>query len=264
MHPFKTYWTETNTLTQQQKLSQTRQPEGQLYPLPQNDNGAASKFKAQTGGLQLWPWVWIVKLWVLHIISLRRTFDPNLTRQSEWHWSGLKIQGSNWWPSIVTLTLRTHNNHADTRSRSQFKITGLSLEFRVHSVSPIPVEDIFFKLWSNVHLSETMCRINNSTMPTQGQGHSSRSWVWALNFMSTLYLLYTWGGFSLNFGQMFTCGTMCRTHNSAMGTQGQGHSSGSWVWALTFMSTSYLLYSWTDFLLILVKCLPQWNDVQNP
>ena len=26
----------------------------------------------------------------------------------EWQWSGLKIQGSNWWPSIVTLTLRLH------------------------------------------------------------------------------------------------------------------------------------------------------------
>ena len=31
-------------------------------------------------------------------------------------------------------------NHADTRSMSQFKVTGLSLEFRVRSVSPIPVE----------------------------------------------------------------------------------------------------------------------------
>ena len=44
-------------------------------------------------------------------------------------------------------------------------------------------------------------------------------------------------GFSLNFGQIFTCGTMCRTHNSAMGAQGQGHSSRSWVWALNFVST---------------------------
>ena len=33
-------------------------------------------------------------------------------------------------------------NHADTRSRSQFKVTGLSLEFRVVSVSPIPVEGV--------------------------------------------------------------------------------------------------------------------------
>ena len=32
---------------------ETRQSEGQLYPPPQNGNGAASKFKAQTGGLQL-------------------------------------------------------------------------------------------------------------------------------------------------------------------------------------------------------------------
>ena len=46
---------------------------------------------------------------VLHIISLRRTFDPNLTRQSEWQWSGFKIQGPNWWPLILTLTLSQHS-----------------------------------------------------------------------------------------------------------------------------------------------------------
>ena len=27
---------------------------------------------------------------------------------AEWQWSGLKIQGSNWWPSTVTLTLSLH------------------------------------------------------------------------------------------------------------------------------------------------------------
>ena len=53
---------------------------------------------------------------------------------------------------------------------------------------------IFFKFWSNVHY-KTMCRINNSTMPTQGQGHSSWSWVWALNFVSALYLLKPWEDF---------------------------------------------------------------------
>ena len=64
--------------------------------------------KKETNDLQLWPWPCvciIVEIQVLHIISLRRTFDPNLTRQSEWQWSGLKIQGSNWWLSIMTLTL---------------------------------------------------------------------------------------------------------------------------------------------------------------
>ena len=98
MHPFKSYCGKTISLPcilpQQKKLSRTRQCEGLLYAPPQNDNGAASKFKAQTGGLQFrpWPWVRIVELWVLHIISLRQTFDPNLTRgpratgrSPEWH-----------------------------------------------------------------------------------------------------------------------------------------------------------------------------------
>ena len=54
---------------------------------------------------------------------------------------------------------------------------------------------IFIKLWSNVCLSESMCRTHKSTMPTQGQGHRSRSCVWALNFMSDPYLLYPWKDF---------------------------------------------------------------------
>ena len=80
-----------------------------IFPL-QNDNGAASKFKAQTGGLQLWPWPWvcIVELWVLHIIPLRQTFDPNLInifQRVQEIWSKHEIQGSNSWPLTVTLTL---------------------------------------------------------------------------------------------------------------------------------------------------------------
>ena len=54
---------------------------------------------------------------------------------------------------------------------------------------------IFFKLWSYVCLSETMCRTHNATMPTQGQGHSSGSQVWAVNLVSALYLLYQWKDF---------------------------------------------------------------------
>ena len=38
---------------------------------------------------------------------------------------------------------------------------------------------IFINLWSNVCLSEMMCRIHYSTIPTQGQGHNWRSRVWA-------------------------------------------------------------------------------------
>ena len=80
---------------------------------PQNNNGAASKFKAQTSGLQLWPWPWvcIVELWVLHIISLRQTFDPNLInifQRVQEIWSEHEIQGSNSWPLTMTLTLSRH------------------------------------------------------------------------------------------------------------------------------------------------------------
>ena len=73
-------------------------------------NGAASKFKVQTGDLKLWPWPWvsIAELWVLHIISLRQTFDQSLKKilpEVKEIWRRHRIQGSNSWPSTVTLTL---------------------------------------------------------------------------------------------------------------------------------------------------------------
>ena len=85
---------------------------------------------------------------------------------------------------------RTHNSTMPTQSQ----VTVQGHRFEPWISCPLCISytsgRIFFKLWSNVHLSETMCRINNSTMPTQDQGHSSRSWVWSLNFVSALYLLY--------------------------------------------------------------------------
>ena len=48
---------------------------------------------------------------------------------------------------------------------------------------------IFIKLQSNVPLSETVCRIHDSALQTQGQGHTSRSCDIQYNFMSAPYLL---------------------------------------------------------------------------
>ena len=85
--------------------------------------------------------------------------------------------------------------------RHKVKVTVQGHRFEPWILCPLCISytngRIFFKLWSAVHLSETMCRINNSTMTMliQGQGHRSRSWVWALNFVSALYLLYPWEDF---------------------------------------------------------------------
>ena len=40
---------------------------------------------------------------------------------------------------------------------------------------------------------------------------------------------------------------MCKTHNSAMSTQGQGHNWRSRVWAFNFVSFPYLVYPYKDF-----------------
>ena len=66
----------------------------------------------------------------------------------------------------------------------------------------------FFKLWSNVHYSEMMCRINNSTMPAKvkvtGQGHGFEPWI-SCPSISPIPL----EGFSFNFGQMFASVKWC-------------------------------------------------------
>ena len=106
---------------------------------------------------------------------------------------------------------------------------------------------IFIKLWSNVCLSETMCRTHNSTMPTRGQGHNGRSRVWAFNFASSSYPWTLWKIFIQLWSNVCLSETMCRAHNSTMPTQGQGHIWRSHVWAFNFISTPYLLYAWEDF-----------------
>ena len=58
---------------------------------------------------------------------------------------------------------------------------GYTLEFRVHSISAI-----FIKLHPNVPLSETMYRTYDSSMQTEGQGHTSRSCDLPLNFVSAI------------------------------------------------------------------------------
>ena len=58
--------------------------------------GVDTKFKAQTHDLDLWPWVGMADLWVLHIHSLRRTFDQSLMKTFQRVreiWSGQESYG---------------------------------------------------------------------------------------------------------------------------------------------------------------------------
>ena len=41
-------------------------------------------------------------------IKNKAVWRTAISPAAEWQWSGLKIQGSNWWPSIVTFTLSLH------------------------------------------------------------------------------------------------------------------------------------------------------------
>ena len=57
--------------------------------------------------------------------------------------------------------------------------------------------------------------------------------------------------------------TGCRAHDSAIQTQGQGHTSRSWDLPINFGSAPYLLNPSNDFHLISPKYSSQCDDVQN-
>ena len=151
----------------------------------------------------------------------------------------------------------------------QLKVTGQGHWFEPWISCPLHISytpgRIFFKLSSYVCLSEMVCRTHNSTMPTQGQGHSSRSQVWALNFVSALHLLYQWKDFLyLNFGQMFTLVRWCAESITQpcrlkVKVTVQGHGFEPWIscpLCISFTSGTIFSKLWSNAHL--------WDNVQNP
>ena len=94
---------------------------------------------------------------------------------------------------------------------------------------------IFIKLWSNVCIIDTMCRIHNSVKPTQGQGHN---WSSKFDPLCPLHIPSIPGRIFIKlWSNVWVSETMCRTDNSTMRTQGQGHNWRSQVWIFDFLST---------------------------
>ena len=59
-----------------------------------------------------------------------------------------------------------------------------------------------------------MCRIHDSAIQTQGQGHNSKSWDLALNSVSALYLLHPGRIFIKLSSNVHHSKWMCKTHDS--------------------------------------------------
>ena len=83
------------------------------------------------------------------------------------------------------------------------------------------------KLHPYVPLTEVVCRTNGSATQTQGLVHTSRSRNLPLNLVS-FKSHQPFVRFSLNITQMFLSVSMCRSHDSAIKNQSQGHTSRSW------------------------------------
>ena len=90
---------------------------------------------------------------------------------------------------------------------------------------------IFSKLWSNVHLSGTMCRTHNSALRTSGQGHSWRSQVWALNLVSAPFSFTPGRIFFKLWWNVCLSEMMCRTHSYAdkVKVTVEGHQFEPWI-----------------------------------
>ena len=141
---------------------------------------------------------------------------------------------------LSEMMCRNYNNHSDTRSRSQFNVTGLSLEFLVCSVFPIQVEGLslnfghMFTIMRRCAESITQaCRLE---VKVTVQSHGLEPWI-SCRSVSPLPL----GGFSLNVGQMFTSVGQCAepiTQPCRLNVKVtvEGHEFEPWIWCQLHIS----------------------------
>ena len=124
------------------------------------------------------------------------------------------------------MVCRTHDSAYNADSR----LWDLPLNLRACSLSPTP-----FKRFS-LNLPKCFISVRGcAEYMTQGQGHTSRSWDLPLNFVSAPYLFNPLIFFIKLYPDVPLIERVCRTHDSAMQTQGQGHTSRSWDLPLNFM-----------------------------
>ena len=108
---------------------------------------------------------------------------------------------------------------------------------------------IFSKLWSLGQCAEPITQLCGLKVKVTIEGHELEPWIWCqlhISFTPGRIFFKCWSNVCLS--EM-----MCRTHNSAMLTQGQGHN---WRSAVSFLFAPYLLKPLKDFHVTLVKCLP--------
>ena len=135
-------------------------------------------------------------------------------------------------------------------TRSQLKVTGLSLEFCVRSISPLPLGG-FSLNFGQMFISVGLCA-EPITQPcwlkvkVTIEGHQFEPWI--------LRPLHCHSDCLVKFGSNVRLSEMmCRTYNSTTQTQGQDHN---WRSSVSFLFAPYLLNPLKDVHVILVKCLP--------
>ena len=119
--------------------------------------------------------------------------------------------------------------------------------FNLHFVStpyPEPLEKC------SINFTQIIISVRQSAEPmTQLCRLKVNSWDLPFTFMSAPYLIPFERFFSKLHSNNHLSETVCRTHDSARQTQGQGHTSKSWDLPISFVSVPYLLNPLKDFLL---------------
>ena len=110
-------------------------------------------------------------------------------------------------------------------TRSQFKVTGLSLEFCVCSVSPLLLGGFslnFGQMLTSVgQCAEPITQPCRLKVKITVETHEFEPWIWC-----RLHISFTPGRiFFKRWSNVCLSEMMCRIHNSAMLTQGQGQGS---------------------------------------
>ena len=135
------------------------------------------------------------------------------------------------WPSYLDL-------------RSQVKVKGFTLEFRVRSISPEPFDQFS---WNFTHMFLLVSWCVEHLTSYLNSRTRSRSKDLPLNFVSTPYDI-SWTLrliFMMLHSYVPLSKSVCRAHDPATSTK--GHRSRSKDLPLNFVSVPYLLNNWGDF-----------------
>ena len=155
---------------------------------------------------------------------------------------------------------RTHNSAMGTQGHSS-RSRVWAREFRVHSISPLPLEGFSFNFGQMI-ASVKWCKWCAEPIQTCRHTSQFKVTVLSLEFCVRFVPLLPLGGFSLNFGQMFTSVGQCaepktQPYGLKVKVTVEGHEFEPWIWCrlhISFTPGRIFFKLWSNVCLSEMMC----------